>query len=233
VQGAGGAGFSWDPLDRLTDVVTGEGRHWHYVYDPLGRRVAKQLLDDYGAVVTQTVFVWEGVRLAEEIADDGPAVTWHWSPSGHRPLARTVGGGAPAAVVTDPVGTPTDLLDEAGAPVWRRRTSFWGVPEGRAEGNAEGATGNGPGCPLGFPGQYLDAETGLYYHVRRYYDPGEARYLSPDPRWLGPAPYAFVAHPLRDVMPCGLPDRPPGGLPGGAAGAIPAVPVPGVSGRRG
>lgn len=35
--------------------------------------------------------------------------------------------------------------------------------------------------PIRFQGQYLDEETGLHYNRHRYYDPGNARYLTQDP----------------------------------------------------
>lgn len=36
---------------------------------------------------------------------------------------------------------------------------------------------------LRYPGQYWDAETGLHYNDRRYYDPETGRTGSPRPRW--------------------------------------------------
>jgi RHS repeat-associated protein len=35
--------------------------------------------------------------------------------------------------------------------------------------------------PLRFPGQYFDAETGLFYNMARDYDPGTGRYIQPEP----------------------------------------------------
>nr|MDT0664568.1 hypothetical protein [Micromonospora sp. DSM 115978] len=32
------------------------------------------------------------------------------------------------AIVTDLVGTPTELFEPGGTPVWQRRASLWGVP---------------------------------------------------------------------------------------------------------
>ncbi|WP_436616733.1 RHS repeat-associated core domain-containing protein [Sorangium sp. So ce1024] len=32
-----------------------------------------------------------------------------------------------------------------------------------------------------FPGQYEDAETGLYYNRYRYYDPADGMFVSPEP----------------------------------------------------
>ncbi|WP_049572759.1 DUF6531 domain-containing protein, partial [Streptomyces sp. SBT349] len=131
--GGGDRSLDWDGHDRLTDVVTRDGRHWHQVYDALGRRVAKQLLDDYGAVVEQTAYVWDGDLLAEEIAPDTTATTWHWTPDGTRPVAQShaaPGGGTRCfALVTDPAGTPTELVNGHGGIAWERRASVWGERE--------------------------------------------------------------------------------------------------------
>lgn len=136
------------------------------------------------------------------------------------------------AIVTDPVGAPAELVTPDGRIAWRQTTSLWGVPL-RASGapnvidtpdtpNAPD-TDNGPStddgpstdnglataelhCPLRFPGQYHDAETGLNYNYQRYYDPTIARYLTPDPLQLAPAPnnYAYVPNPGRSADPLGL-----------------------------
>jgi RHS repeat-associated protein len=36
-------------------------------------------------------------------------------------------------------------------------------------------------CPFRYPGQYEDAETGLYYNHFRYFDPEAGGYISQDP----------------------------------------------------
>lgn len=57
-----------------------------------------------------------------------------------------------------------------------------------------------------FPGQYHDAESGLHYNYFRYYDPAAARYNSPDPLGLEPAPnhHAYVSNPLEWIDLLGL-----------------------------
>lgn len=50
-----------------------------------------------------------------------------------------------------------------------------------------------------FQGQYFDAETGLHYNQRRYYDPDVGRFTTQDPIGLagGFNPYRYVANPSR------------------------------------
>lgn len=73
-----------------------------------------------------------------------------------------------------------------------------------------GATHVGKGelvLNLRLPGQYEDAETGLYYNKHRYYDPNRGEYLTPDPLGTpdGPNSYAYVNYnPLKYVDPDGL-----------------------------
>ena len=60
---------------------------------------------------------------------------------------------------------------------------------------------------LRLPGQYEDAESGLFYNKARYYDPARGEYLTPDPLGNpdGPNPYSYVRYnPLKYVDPEGL-----------------------------
>ncbi len=62
-------------------------------------------------------------------------------------------------------------------------------PFGKASITTKGLTFN-----LRFPGQYYDAETGLHYNWRRYYDPNTGRYITSDPIGLagGINTYAYA-----------------------------------------
>jgi RHS repeat-associated protein len=200
--------FSWDAADRLTGVVTPDGARWRYRYDPIGRRIGK-LRIVAGAVAEQVDFTWDGQVLAEQAQPGaGRATVWTWEPDGFRPLTqieRVPAREAPQgwadaqfyAIVTDLVGTPTDLVTPAGEVAWHGPTTLWGLPSGATDGVE---------MPLRFPGQYHDPETGLHYNYHRYYDPATARYQSPDPLGLdgGADPHAYVSNPCGWTDPLGL-----------------------------
>ena len=198
--------FQWNADNRLTGAITPTGERWRYRYDALGRRVAKQRLGTDGRVLEQTQFAWDGNTLAEQV-HSGPgtppvATVWESEPATDRPLTQIEGVLGTAdkrfhSIVTDLVGTPSELLDESGAVEWHLQATLWGKVV------------SGPGrayTPLRFPGQYHDAETGLHYNLNRYYDPETGRYLSHDPLGLEPAPdsLAYVGNPTALIDPLGL-----------------------------
>jgi RHS repeat-associated protein len=205
--------YEWDAEDRLTAVTTPDGTRWRYRYDPLGRRIAKQRLSQDGeSVLEQVDFTWDGTTLCEQTTSSPShpnPVTLTWDHQGLHPLSQTeriTAAEAPQdeidsrffAIVTDLVGTPTELIDEAGDIAWRTRSTLWGTTAWAADSTAY--------TPLRFPGQYYDPETGLHYNYFRYYDPEAARYLAPDPLGLTPAPNpaAYVDNPLTWTDPLGL-----------------------------
>jgi RHS repeat-associated protein len=228
--------FDYDALDRLTLAETPDGQRWRYRYDPLGRRLAKQRLgtgagaaigaaddeQEKEQVVEQIRFGWDGPVLAEQehTCADRPEVTttvWDYEPGSWTPLAqdrRSHLARAPQevidrhfhAIVTDLVGTPTELVAEDGSTVWRRTADLWGgaLPSGTTPAGSEAdAAGY---CPLRFPGQYHDPETGLDYNFYRYYDPDTGRYAAADPLGLESAPnhHTYVTNPYSRLDPLGL-----------------------------
>ncbi|MFK4018235.1 DUF6531 domain-containing protein [Streptomyces albogriseolus] len=196
--------YTWDGDDRLTTVVTPDGTVWRYLYDPLGRRVAKQrLAADERTVTEETRFTWDGTHLVEQVttrAGSSEVSTLTWERDGVRPIVqaqRSTLADAPQetvdehfyAIVTDLIGTPTELVSEAGEVAWHADATLWGLT--REEGS-------GASTPLRFPGQYADAESQLHYNFMRYYDPVAATYISADPLGLdaGPHPRAYASNPL-------------------------------------
>lgn len=218
--------YAWDADDRLTQVTAPDDSVWQYTYDPLGRRIAKQRFTPQGEPTDWTGFVWDGRRLAEQTRQlpDGSTetITWDWEPGSDRVAAQTrtlTAKDAPQeqidrqfyAIVADAIGTPTELVDPAGHIAWSANTTVWGrrapadsAPSQASDTAAMTASTNVT-CPLGFPGQYHDEETGLHYNYLRYYDPDTAL---PQSRPAGPVPlpddYAYVANPLHSFDPLGL-----------------------------
>ncbi|MFG2877760.1 putative T7SS-secreted protein [Streptomyces sp. NPDC048337] len=197
--------YTWDAEDRMTGVTTPDGTVWRYRYDALSRRTAKQRLTPTGEVAEETLFTWDETTLCEETT--GP-VTLTWTHDGLHPLtqAERVLGTTDErffAIVTDLIGTPKELIDESGEIAWRTRSTLWGSTTWTRDATAY--------TPLRFPGQYFDPESGLHHNFFRTYDPETARYLSPDPLGLAPAPNpaTYVHNPFTWFDPLGLSACPP------------------------
>ncbi|TDC76162.1 DUF6531 domain-containing protein [Streptomyces hainanensis] len=205
--------YAWDAEDRLTSVTTPDGTRWHYLYDAFGRRVVKRrLADDGETVAEETRFAWDGTHLVEqttEITGEPRTVTISWGRDESRPLAqveRRTSADSPQdavderfyTIVTDLVGTPTELVDERGEIAWHADATLWGLTARPPR--------SGVDTPLRFPGQYADGETQFHYNFLRHYDPTTARYVTPDPLGLdaGPNAQAYVPDPLSWIDYLGL-----------------------------
>ena len=202
--------YRWDARSQLTGLETPEGERWEYRYDPFGRRISKRCTN---REKTGYDFHWNGDQMVEEIPvgadgspDDENNIRWIYEPGSFTPLARYEKGQL-HYTVTDTVGRIQELLTEDGEIVWRGKQRLWGLEEGINKDSA-------PSCRLRFPGQYEDAESGLYYNRFRYYDCETAQYISPDPARLegGINSYSYVKNPLSHVDPLGLSDNPLVGL---------------------
>ncbi|MEU2505173.1 putative T7SS-secreted protein [Streptomyces sp. NPDC007863] len=194
--------YEWDPEDRLRSVTTPDGTVWRYGYDPLGRRVYKQ------STLETVHFTWDGTTLCEQTTEN---VVLTWDHAGLRPLSQTerrtdTDDDRFFAIVTDLIGTPTELVSESGELAWHTRATLWGTTTWNKSATTY--------TPLRFPGQYYDPESGLHYNYFRYYDPESARYLSADPLGLIPAPNpdAYVHNPHTWSDPLGLAPCTPDGF---------------------
>ncbi|MFI7705829.1 RHS repeat-associated core domain-containing protein [Nonomuraea sp. NPDC049480] len=212
--------YSWDADDRLIGVVTPDGTAWRYLYDPLGRRIAKERVGGTGRVD----FAWDGLTLAEQTSGDR-TTTWDWEPGTFRPLSQTERRAVSQeeiderfyAIATDLIGTPAELVDPDGELAWRSRQSFWGASAQPGATSLE--------CSLRFPGQYADEESGLHYNLFRHYDPDSGHYSAADPIGLtgGWNPHAYVRNATTWSDPLGLAACSTGTPKGLTAGTPPSV----------
>ncbi|MCE9686259.1 RHS domain-containing protein [Shewanella sp. AS16] len=200
--------FVYDLKDRLVRVENDKADVIAtYEYDPFDRRLSKTV-----AGVT-TYFLYANEGLIAEYDQQGAAINSY----GYRP--GSAWGTAPVFLLTeskqasvsgkqyfyyhnDQIGTPFKLTDSSGFVVWDTRFDSFG--------NALLANNNQIENRLRFPGQYFDAETGLHYNWRRYYDPETGRYISADPIDLlgGANLYTYAdADPINRIDPngeCGI-----------------------------
>ncbi|UTW11525.1 RHS repeat-associated core domain-containing protein [Marinobacterium rhizophilum] len=145
-------------------------------------------------VTTETRFVYAGPQLLGEYDIGGFArqeIVW----MGAMPVALLLDGEI-YFIHTNQLNAPATVTDSQGAVVWRWEPRPFGdsLADEDPDGDGERLTFN-----LRFPGQYFDAETGLYYNYYRNYDPAMGRYMESDPIGLlgGLNGYSYVdANPL-------------------------------------
>ncbi|WP_327097061.1 DUF6531 domain-containing protein [Nocardia vinacea] len=192
--------YRYNGFDQLTDVWTPDHQWWHYTYDALGRRTSKQRLDTNRAVLERIDYTWDGTRLIEQSTDDS-TTRWQYHPGSYSPITQTTDQDTVDrefyAIITDLVGTPTELVEpNTATTVATATTDLWGNT------TWEGQTST----PLRYPGQIRDPETGLHYNLHRSYDPTTGRYLTPDPLGLtaAPNPNTYPHNPTTWSDPLGL-----------------------------
>jgi RHS repeat-associated protein/uncharacterized repeat protein (TIGR02543 family) len=218
-SGAQNVSYSYDPAGNLTSDGTVS-----YTYNAAGRRIgatAANLNAGYtynalGQRVNKTV---NGTaRLF--FYDEQGHLTGEYDSTGHLLQEILWLGDLPVAVLkpaTNPSATTPDLYylhaDHLGTPrkitrpsdnqvVWTWESEAFGasLPEQNPSGLGNFVFN------LRFPGQYYDAETGLFYNGFRDYDPQTGRYSESDPVGLegGINTYAYAkANPIKFIDPTG------------------------------
>jgi RHS repeat-associated protein len=101
--------------------------------------------------------------------------------------------------VSDHAGKPHEVVREGRGVVWRANYE----PFGRALVTCEAPSA---AYDLRMPGQIEDQESGLFYNWNRYYDPTQARYVTPDPAGIdaGLNLYDYPRDPVNWSDPMGL-----------------------------
>ncbi|HET6285003.1 MAG TPA: RHS repeat-associated core domain-containing protein, partial [Polyangia bacterium] len=206
--------FTWNSHGRLVALTCPDGKVWRYEYDAAGRRLRKR-----GPDGQEIRYVWQGARVLYVLRDGVRQSTWVSEPGSGLPVMWA--DDRPHFILTDVVGTPTEVVNTQGSLEWQSAPRPWGDPAPE-----EGAP------PPQLFGQWHDDESGLNYNVYRYYDPDLGRYISPDPIGIrgGLNEYVGVTSPFFGLDPLGLAsDRNPGPFVLAPKGANPNTdpPAPG------
>jgi RHS repeat-associated protein len=168
---SGAPTFSYDAFNRMSAA----GSATYYV-GPEGQRLRKSVSG------STTYFAPDagGPMLADNQGTGWSDYIWL-----NGRLIGRINGGQILAIHADQVGRPEVMTDPSKAIVWRAKNYAF---------DRTVTVANAVPLNLGFPGQYYDAESGLWNNGFRDYSPALGRYVESDPAGLtgGINTYAYV-----------------------------------------
>lgn len=183
--------YGYDALNRLQTVTSTAGTTT-YTYNALNQRARKA-----GAAGSYNYIFDQRGTLLGETANGGTTLNTLYIWLQGEPIG-IVRSGNLHLVFNDHLGRPNKVTTPSKTVVWSAlNKAFERVVSLDTFG----------GLNFGFPGQYWDQESALFYNINRYYDPRTGRYTQSDPIGIssGANTYTYVGgDPITQVDPLGL-----------------------------
>ncbi len=187
----------------LSKVTRPDKNEVTFEYDPLGRRVSKTYKDK------TTKFLWDGNKVihewkeyeTEQQSTAQNIITWLYKDGSFVPIGKLTENDS-YSIVTDHLGTPTEMYNSKGERVWKVIKDIYGRTRHKVGGETPETD-----CQIRYQGQYEDYEAGVYYNRFRYYMPDEGMYSQRDPIGIAggnPSLYGYVWDSTKQVDVFGL-----------------------------
>jgi len=214
-----GVTYSYDKLGERIKSTPASGPATSYKYDQAGKLTAVERAAEGAIPAISESYAYDGAGLRASQTVSGTKSYLTWDQSGGLPLLLNDGQ---TNYIYGPGGLPVEQISSETATYYhhdqlgstRMLTNSGGSSTGKFTYGAYGALTGSSGTqatPLGFAGQYTNAQSGLQYLRARAYDPATQQFVSTDPlASSAPAaggagsPYGYANEsPLQYVDPAG------------------------------